>query len=279
MTVSEWLSSALAALEASGCPDPNVDSRWIAEDMLKMTPAELRFAAQNELDDDALALLNACLERRISGEPVQYILGFADFMGLKFHVDKRVLIPRQDTETLAEAAVIDLQRRENPKVLDLCTGSGAIGLSIKSLIPDAEMTLTDISAAALEVAEKNAKALSLSVSFRHGDLFKAVGREKFDLIVSNPPYLRTDEMQSLQREVRFEPAIALEAGERGMDFYERIALDASEHLYSGGTIYLETGCEQARDVLELLNRNIDAEASGVICDLCGKERIAWARSK
>lgn len=279
MTVSEWLTGAVAALEASGCPDPNVDSRWIAEDMLKMTPAELRFAAQNELDDDALALLNACLERRVSGEPVQYILGFADFMGLKFHVDKRVLIPRQDTETLVEAAVIDLQRRENPKVLDLCTGSGAIGLSIKSLIPDAQMTLTDISISALEVAEKNAKALSLSVNFRHGDLFKAVGREKFDLIVSNPPYLRTDEMENLQREVRFEPAIALEAGERGMDFYERIAQDAAEHLYSGGTIYLETGCEQARDVLELLKQNIDAEASGVICDLCGKERIAWARSK
>lgn len=279
MTVSEWLSSASAALEASGCPDPNVDSRWIAEDMLKMTPAELRFAAQNELDDDALALLNACLERRVSGEPVQYILGFADFMGLKFHVDKRVLIPRQDTETLVEAAVIDLQRRKNPKVLDLCTGSGAIGLSIKSLIPDAQMTLTDISISALEVAEKNAKALSVSVNFRHGDLFKAVGREKFDLIVSNPPYLRTDEMENLQREVRFEPAIALEAGERGMDFYERIAQDAAGHLNPGGTIYLETGCEQARDVLELLNRNIDAEASGVICDLCGKERIAWARSK
>lgn len=279
MTVSEWLSRASAALEASGCPDPNVDSRWIAEDMLKMTPAELRFAAQNELDDDALALLNACLERRVSGEPVQYILGFADFMGLKFHVDKRVLIPRQDTETLVEAAVIDLQRRENPKALDLCTGSGAIGLSIKSLIPDAQMTLTDISISALEVAEKNAKALSLSVSFRHGDLFKAIGREKFDLIVSNPPYLRTDEMENLQREVRFEPAIALEAGERGMDFYERIAQDAAGHLNPGGTIYLETGCEQARDVLELLKQNIDAEASGVICDLCGKERIAWARSK
>lgn len=279
MTVSEWLSNAAAALEATGCPDPKVDSRWIAEDMLKMTPAQLRFEAQNELSDDALALLNACLERRVSGEPVQYILGSADFMGLKFYVDRRVLIPRQDTETLVEAAVIDLQQRENPKVLDLCTGSGAIGLSIKSLIPDAQITLTDISTAALEVAEKNAKALSVSVNFRHGDLFKAIAKEKFDLIVSNPPYLRTDEMENLQREVRFEPAIALEAGEQGMDFYERIALDAAKHLNAGGTIYLETGCEQARSVLELLNQNIDAEASGVICDLCGKERIAWARSK
>lgn len=279
MTVSEWLSSAAAALEASGCPDPSVDSRWIAEDMLKMTSAELRFAALNELSDEQLSTLNACLERRKMGEPVQYILGRADFMGLKFHVDKRVLIPRQDTETLVEAAIVELQRSGGRKVLDLCTGSGAIGLSIQSLIADAKVTLSDVSIGALEVAEKNAKALEVNVSLRHGDLFKAVGREKFDLIVSNPPYLRTDEMEELQREVRFEPAIALEAGEKGMDFYERIAKDAPKHLNPAGAIYLETGCEQARDVLELLRENIDAEDSGVICDLCGKERVAWARSK
>ncbi len=279
MTIAEWLSGAANALEASSCPDPQVDARWIAEDMLHMTAAELRFAAQNELTEDQLNVLNACLERRKSGEPVQYILGMADFMGLKFHVDKRVLIPRQDTETLVEAAIIELQSREDKKVLDLCTGSGAIGLSIKSLVPDADVTLSDISGDALDVASKNAHALALDVNIRHGDLFKAVGKEKYDLIASNPPYLRTDEMEELQMEVRYEPALALEAGDRGMDFYERIAAEAPKHLKSGGAIYLETGCEQARDVLALLNKHMDAQASGIIRDLCGIERVAWARSK
>lgn len=279
MTVAEWLRNAAEALEASGCPDPQVDARWIAEDMLHMTSAELRFAAQNELDSDRLKVLDSCLERRKSGEPVQYILGMADFMGLKFHVDQRVLIPRQDTETLVEAAIIELQSRESKKVLDLCTGSGAIGLSIKSLVPDADVTLSDISADALDVASKNAHALALDVKVCRGDLFKAVGREKYDLIASNPPYLRTDEMEELQTEVRHEPALALEAGERGMDFYERIAEEAPKHLNPGGAIYLETGCEQARDVLKLLEKHMDAQASGIICDLCGIERVAWARSK
>jgi len=279
LTISEWLKGAIAALEESACPDPQVDARWIAEDMLQMTPAELRFAALNELTIEQLAVLDNCLERRKSGEPVQYILGRADFMGLKFFVDSRVLIPRQDTETLVEAAIVELQARESRDVLDLCTGSGAIGLSIKSLVPDAVVTLSDISRGALEVAEKNAHALAAEVKIRHGDLFKAVGREKFDLIASNPPYLRTDEMEELQQEVRFEPALALEAGAKGMDFYERIAKEAPKHLKPGGAIYLETGCEQARDVLALLNEHMDAAASGIIRDLCGVERVAWARSK
>lgn len=279
MTIAEWLQGAIAVLEESGCPDPRVDARWIAEDMLRMTPAELRFAAQNVLEEAQLRALDTCLERRKAGEPVQYILGSADFMGLKFHVDERVLIPRQDTETLVEAAIVELQGREDKKVLDLCTGSGAIGLSIKSLVPDADVTLSDISHGALAVAEKNAHALAVDVKFRHGDLFKAVGREKFNLIVSNPPYLRTDEMEELQQEVRFEPALALEAGAKGMDFYERIAKEAPKHLKPGGAIYLETGCEQARDVLKLLNEHMDAAASGIICDLCGVERVVWARSK
>ena len=279
MTVSEYLADAINALEESGCPDPKIDARWIAEDMLGMTNAELRFAAQSELTDAQKDMLDNCIKRRIKGEPVQYILGRADFMGLKFHVDSRVLIPRQDTETLVEAAIVELQARENKRVLDLCTGSGCIGLSIKSLVPDAEVTLSDISQAALEVAEKNAKALEVDVKICRGDLFDAVGRQKFDLIASNPPYLRTDEMEELQQEVRFEPALALEAGVRGMDFYEKIAMEAQKHLNPGGAIYLETGCEQAQDVLALLNKYLDVASSGIIRDLCGIERVAWARSK
>ena len=278
MTITEWLQQATDALEKSGCPDPAIDARWIAEDLLGMTPTALRFEGQNAIAPEKLAALNECLKRRCDGEPVQYIMKRADFMGMRFHVDSRVLIPRQDTETLVEAAIIALQGSENPRVLDLCTGSGCIGLSIATLVSGAQVTLADISAGALEVARKNAHDLGCEANFRHGDLFKAVGKEKFDLIASNPPYIPTDEMAQLQAEVRHEPALALDGGADGLDFYRRIAADAPAHLAKGGSIYLEVGMGEAQAVLQLLQENINCADSGVINDLCGIERIVWARS-
>ena len=279
MTITEWLQQAAQALEKSGCPDPAIDARWIAEDLLGLTPTALRFEGQNALSVQQQAELNAFHQRRCAGEPVQYIMKKADFMGLRFYVDQRVLIPRQDTETLVESAIIALQGSETPRVLDLCTGSGCIGLSIATLVSGAQVTLADISADALDVAKKNARALSCEVTFRHGDLFRAVGKEKFDLIASNPPYIPTEEVLQLQAEVRHEPVLALDGGADGLDFYRRIAEEASAHLNPGGSIYLEVGMGEAADVLALLQNNIDCAASGIINDLCGVERIVWARSK
>lgn len=279
MTIGEWLRGAAEQLLAAGCPDPMVDSLWIAEDVLGLTRAALRFEENSEPSPEKLAGLNACLERRLQGEPVQYILERADFMGLKFYVDKRVLIPRQDTETLVENAIVELQGRKEPRVLDLCCGSGCIGLSIKTLVPRATVTLADISADALDVAKKNAKALDAEVIFRHGDLFKAVKKEKFDLIASNPPYIPAADMAVLQKEVRFEPELALAGGEDGLDFYRRIAGEAGAHLNEGGVLMMEVGEGEARDVLSLAQAGIDCADSGVIRDLNGIERIVWARSK
>jgi len=279
LTIGEWIKSAKEALENSGCPDPAIDSRWIAEDTLQMTTSGLRFEAQNTLTEAQLAAMNECLNRRIQGEPVQYILRRADFMGLRLYVDSNVLIPRQDTETLVESVIIALQPRREARVLDLCAGSGAIGLSIKTLVPGAEVTLSDISAGALEVVRRNAHELNAEVSIKQGDLFKAVGREKYDLVVSNPPYIRTEDMAALQREVQFEPALALEAGLDGLDFYRRIASEVQDHLNPGGCVYLETGYDQAQDVLRLLQDAGTWQESGVIKDLNGIERIVWARSE
>ena len=279
MTIGEWIRQAAASLEKAGCPDPAVDSVWIAEDILKMTRAALRFEEHAALESGKLAELNACLERRMAGEPVQYILERADFMGLKFYVDKRVLIPRQDTETLVENAIVELQGRDAPKVLDLCCGSGCIGLSIASLVPHAKVTLSDISGDTLDVAKKNAKALDAEVSFRHGDLFRAVGKEKFDLIASNPPYIPAADMEVLQREVRFEPELALYGGEDGLDIYRRIAAEAAAHLNEGGALLMEVGEGEARDVLNLVQEHMDCADSGIIRDLNGIERIVWARSR
>ena len=279
LTISEWMKSAQEALAESGCPDPTVDARWIAEDVLHMSAAELHFEGQNAPEDAQLARMNECLRRRQEGEPVQYILRRADFMGLKLYVDNRVLIPRQDTETLVEAAVIALQAKKRPRVLDLCTGSGAIGLSIGTLVPGAEITLSDVSLGALEVARRNAHDLNVEATLRHGDLFKAVGREKFDLIASNPPYIRTSELETLQREVRFEPVLALDGGLDGLGFYRRIAGEAPKHLLPGGSLYLEVGLDEARDVADMLRDNPEIGDIGILKDLCGVERVVWARMK
>ena len=131
MIVSDWLRHAREVLSQTGCPDPEVDARWMAEDALGMSRSDLYFSADKSIPPETLAHLEAMLRRRAAGEPVQYILGNADFMGMRFAVSPAVLIPRQDTETLVEAALVELRGRQKPLVLDLCAGSGCIGLSLK----------------------------------------------------------------------------------------------------------------------------------------------------
>lgn len=278
MNIGEWLRNAATVLSESGCPDPEIDVRWIMEDTLNMNRAEIIFQSDRTVNSDQLEKLNMLLRRRINGEPVQYILESAYFMGMKFYVDNHVLIPRQDTETLVEAATVALRDMSRPSVLDMCTGSGAIGLSLKTLIPAAKVTLTDISREALEVARKNASLLSVDVVFKHGDLYRAIGRETFDCIVSNPPYISREDMSRLQREVCFEPEIALDGGLDGLDFYRRIAENVAQHLNPGGRIFLEVGVGEAMDVLNLIRNNLKCAESGVINDLNGVERVVWARS-
>ena len=277
MTIGDWLRHAAETLTESGSPDPQVDSKWIAEDILRMTPSELHFQLDRALDAGTYAQLETLLKRRANGEPLQYILGGAYFMGLRFSVDKRVLIPRQDTETLAESAIIALRGMKKPRVLDLCTGSGAIGISIKTLIPSAEVTLADVNMGAACFDPKK-HDLNADVDIRHGDLFKAVGRDQFDLIASNPPYIPRGDIDALQKEVQYEPLLALDGGEDGLDVYRRIAKEAPAHLKPEGYVYLEVGIGQADAVLQLIRENIDCAQSGVINDLNGVPRVVWARS-
>lgn len=278
MTIGEWLRHARDVLAESGCLDPQIDSKWIAEDTLGLTRTELHFESERAIDAQTLEQLDERLHLRAQGEPVQYILKSAYFMGLKFYVDNRVLIPRQDTETLVEAVIVALHEFVEPKVLDLCAGSGAIGLSVKTLIPSADVTLTDVSREALEVVRKNAHDLNVDVGIRQGDLFKAVGRDKFDLIASNPPYIPHGNLAQLQREVRREPMLALDGGSDGLEVYRRIASEAGAHLNPGGFIYLEIGVGEAEPVLALITENIECAQAGVLNDLNGIPRVVWARS-
>ena len=278
MIISEWLKHARNRLAQTNCPDPDIDARWIAEDVLCLTRQELVFEGDRAIHRHQLYRLEAMLDRRAAGEPVQYILGSADFMGLRFRVDGAVLIPRQDTETLVEATLIELRQRPGrPALLDLCAGSGCVGLSLASLAPNARITLTDISHEALEIARANQKELGVKVELRQGDLFNAVGRERFDIIASNPPYIPTGELSGLQRELRFEPRIALDGGADGLDFYRRIAEGAVDHLNPGGAIFLEVGIHEAQPVLELVKARLPCAQAGTVKDLNGVERVVFGK--
>ena len=278
MIISDWLAGAVALLRESGCPDPEVDARWMAEDALGLTRADLKFEGERAIPEDAQKRLDAMLERRCAGEPVQYILGTADFMGLRFEVGPGVLIPRQDTETLVEAALIALQGGgPAPSVLDLCAGSGCIGLSLASLAPHAQVTLADVSRDALEIARRNMHALGVKAELRHGDLFAAVRHERFDLIASNPPYIPRGELAGLQKEVQYEPRLALDGGVDGLDFYRRIAQEAGDHLNPGGSLWLEVGAGEAPAVLDLLKSRLACAEAGTVKDLNGIERVVFAR--
>lgn len=277
MTVEKWRCCARERLAAAGNPDAEWDADWMLCEALSCGRAQLRWIGQDKLTQEALERLNGWLEARESGQPLQYVLGNTCFMGLDFKCDERALIPRQDTETLAELALHRMQGRKNPKVLDLCTGTGAIGLSLKHYRPDAQVTLTDISPDALALARENAEALGLDVNFRQGDLFEAVKGEKFDFVFSNPPYLTEQDMDELQAEVRHEPELALRAGQDGLIFYRRISEGLDSVLNEGGEALLEIGKGQEDDVIALLNeQGFEAQAHA---DLCGINRVvhAWRR--
>ena len=278
MTISEWLKHARERLAQTECPDPDIDARWIAEDGLGVSRQALVFEGDRAIPRDRLYQLESMLDRRAAGEPVQYILGAADFMGLRFRVDGSVLIPRQDTETLVEAALIELRQRPgNPALLDLCCGSGCVGLSLASLAPHARVTLADISPQALEVARANEKALGVKAELKQGDLFAPLGRERFDVIAANPPYIPTGDLQSLQREVRFEPTLALDGGADGLDFYRRIAREAPDHLNPGGALFVELGIGQAPSVLALFKASLPCAQAGTVKDLNGIERVVFVK--
>jgi protein-(glutamine-N5) methyltransferase, release factor-specific len=235
------------------------------------------------------------IDRRSKGEPVQYIMGCQEFMGLEFIVNENVLIPRQDTETLVEDALeiintgslrgedMDVKRKEWD-ILDLCTGSGAIGVSLARIANKVNVTCSDISEGAIKVAKENAQkhGLTKSMKFEQGDLFKPFNKhfhkQKFDMIISNPPYIKSSVIPTLQKEVcEHEPLSALDGGESGLDFYERIVSGVGSHLKKGGVLLLEIGNDQGEAVSGLLSRNGEFTSIRVLRDLAQRDRIVFAK--
>lgn len=234
------------------------------------------------LDDQAIREYEKMIERRLHGEPLQYIIGVQEFMGLPFRVNEHVLIPRQDTEVLVEQVlgVIKGRELEKPEILDMCAGSGAIGVSLAFERPDAQVTMADISTEAISVAMDNAQLNGVfqRCTFVTGDLFDALpGWKKFDVIVCNPPYIKSDVIETLQPEVRdHEPRRALDGGKDGLTIYRRIAKEAGAHLVSHGVLALEIGYDQAVDVVTILGQGGDFDGARIIKDLDNKDRVIIA---
>ena len=273
MTVQEALKSARERLR--DVPEPKLDAECLLSHVMNIGRLDLLMDKGRALTNGEAAEFERLVALRQTRQPLQYILGSQSFMGFPFKTDARALIPRFDTEALCVEALRHI--RPGSRVLDLCTGTGCLAVSIKKLRPGAEVTATDISGDALALARENAEALNARVRFLRGDLFAPVGDESFDVIVSNPPYIPSGLRGTLQPEVEKEPPLSLFAGEDGLKFYRRIAREAPLHLAEGGFLCLETGDGESEAVAQLLRQDFDGIR--ILPDLGGLPRVVSARKK
>ena len=273
-SVAEVLKSATVQLEAGGIENPRLDAEILLAYVLKWRRLNLYVDAEKILPLESILRFNDLITQRLKKFPVAYLTGAKDFMGLTFAVNEKVLIPRPDTEILTELVGEFLRTRGGGNFLDLGTGSGAICISILKFVKSARATTVDISEAALEVAKFNAKKFHVDdrIEFFCGDLFTPLEGKIFDAIVSNPPYIPTNELETLQAEVKKEPLLALDGGTDGLNFYRRIIFDAPRFLTDGGLLAVEVGFNQAAAVKNLFEREkfFDVE---IFKDLSGIERV------
>lgn len=247
------------------------DAEWIVSIVTGIKRSEL--GGDSRVKSSHIDKIDELAAERIKGKPLSYVLGNADFYGYEIKVDERVLIPRPETEELVSEVLKVVKNTD--KVLDLCTGSGAIALVINKK-SGASVTATDISEAALEVAKENLKQFDAAVETRLIDLYGDLS-EKFDIIVSNPPYIKTEEIDTLDKEVKdYEPRIALDGGEDGLDFYRRICEGAKQHLSEHGKLFLEAGYGEAEEIKKMLENDFNVE---IIKDISGIDRIIKAELK
>lgn len=289
MTLFQLLNEGSLVLQRAGTQDPKQDARMLLLaafqlDMVQFLLKRMDPLAENDFNRSSAGLYRKMIEKRRKRWPLQQILGSQEFMGLTFYVNNHVLIPRQDTESLVELV---LKEQPDPalKLLDLCTGSGCIGLSLMVKGGYQAVTVTDISPAALAVARRNGGTLCSDrpgLQFFAGDLFAALAglpeeERIFDVITANPPYIPTAQIRTLEPEVRIhEPMLALDGDADGLGYYRRIAVEAMQYMRDGAAIYLEIGHDQGTAVSELFRRQGYRRVQ-VSRDLSGNDRIVSAR--
>ena len=259
-------------LEKAGIQEAALDARLLLEEVCRTDRNTLLVHGDRAVTEEEETQFRIFIERRSTHEPLQQITGWQEFMGLRFSVTEDVLVPRQDTETLVEEVLRYL--RDGMEILDVCTGSGCILLSLLRYSNGCRGVGCDISEKALAVAGQNAKELGISAQFIQSDLFESI-EGRFEYIVSDPPYIRKDMIPTLMEEVRdHEPLIALDGGEDGLDFYRKITREATEHLYSGGMLFFEIGYDQG-EAVKLLMEEEGYEEVTVSQDLAGLDRVVY----
>jgi release factor glutamine methyltransferase len=256
-TIGEVVQWATDDFRARGLESPRLDAEVLLAFAIGATRVQLVVDRERPLDERELGRLRELVKRRRAREPVAYIIGAREFYGRMFRVDRRVLVPRPDTETLVEVALRrTVDRSMSMRALDLCTGSGCVGVTLARERPTSRVHATDSSEDALAVARANALRLgAYNVSVAAGDLFGGLDRDRcrFDVIVANPPYISRDEIERLAPDIRdYEPRSALDGGETGLDLVRRIVADAPLHLVKGGTLAIELGAGQAPEAAGLL---------------------------
>ena len=279
MTIRETIRKGMIILKNNNITEPNIKARLIMQYVLNKPREYLMvYDTQNVMLRQEVNYFKA-IKKLCQGLPLQHITHRQEFMKMTFYVDENVLIPRQDTEVLVEEVIKIAKKINAKKFLDLCTGSGAIAVSLAKYIEQSEITAVDISGKALNVAKLNAKNNEVDdkITFVESDLFSNLKKEKYDMIVSNPPYIKTDIIKKLDKEVQKEPYIALDGGYDGVDFYRKIINEADEYLKFHGYLCLEIGYNQKEEVEELIRKQEKYTDTYCKKDLCDNDRIIIAK--
>ena len=281
MTISEAIKKGMIELKNENIEEPKLKSRLLMQYTLNKTRQYVIVNDMEELENSKEKKYFDSIKILKTGIPIEHITHQKEFMKLNFFVDKNVLIPRQDTEILVEEVIKIAQKTNAKKILDLCTGSGAIAVSLAKYLPQSEITAIDISNDALKIAKKNAVSNNVEnqITFISSDLFTNLNEEKFDIIVSNPPYIKTNVIENLDIQVKNEPHIALDGGKDGLYFYKKIINESYQYLKYKGFLCLEIGFDQKIDVIELIENTNNFDGTYSKKDLYDNDRIIITQMK
>ena len=279
ITIKQAIEKAATLIRSSQIDAPKMKARLLMQYVLQK-PRQYLIVYDNKMitkEQEIRYFKN--VERLRKGVPLQHITHSQEFMKMNFFINADVLIPRADTECLVEEVIKVAEKTNAREILDLCTGSGAIAVSLAKYIPESVITAVDISEKALEVAKRNAKenGVESQITFIKSDLYENLPRKKYDIIVSNPPYIKRDIIKTLNKDVQREPKIALDGGYDGLDFYRKIIPKAYEHLKNKGYICLEIGYDQKDEVMEIIKNEDKYSDEYCVKDLMDRDRVICTR--
>ena len=288
MNVKRAIQEGSKILKENNIEEPNIKIKLLMQNILKKTRQYIIANDTQELSKEQEIKYLEGIQKLKNNMPIEYITNQKEFMKKLFYVDENVLIPRQDTEILVEEVIKIAETKttsnqtiinNNLQILDMCTGSGAIAVSLASYIDKSEIDAVDISQKALEITEKNAKENKVEKKIKEieSNLYKNIGEKKYDIIVSNPPYIKHEVIKKLDKQVQKEPLIALDGGDDGLEFYRKIIKQSPKYLKKDGYLCLEIGYDQKDDVINLLNTENKYKNIYSKKDLCGNDRIVIAQ--